>query len=64
MHVSNLFCLVLIFIETIFFNGIFAGWNILCEMFKEDDMFCGTGRCSAKSRLLGPILGLFMNNSI
>ena len=22
------------------FNGIFAGWNILCKMFKKDNMFC------------------------
>ena len=39
-HLSNSICLGLIFVETIMFNGIFAGWNILCKMFKKDDMFC------------------------
>ena len=36
---SNVICLCLVFIETLVFNGIFAGWSIICDMFKKDQMF-------------------------
>ena len=26
-------------LETLLFNGIFSGWSVICDMFKEDKMF-------------------------
>ena len=36
---SNAFCLLVVFAETLLFNGIFSGWGIICDMFKEDELF-------------------------
>ena len=36
---SNETCLFLVMLETLLFNGIFSGWSVICDMFKEDEMF-------------------------
>ena len=36
---SNEACLFLVMLETLLFNGIFSGWSVICDMFKEDKMF-------------------------